>query len=123
MKRLFALLIFIAASGLARAEEPVALSGAEIQTLLTGNTIDGTWNGRAYRQFFNENGTTLYIESGAPVSQGRWKADLEKNLYCSEWGQSGAWSCYEILSQGDAYLWRTPEGKTESFTVLIGNQL
>ena len=37
----------------------VALSAAQIDSLLSGNTAVGAWSGTAYRQYFDASGTTL----------------------------------------------------------------
>ena len=123
MTKIFAVLLSLYLMTPALAEEPVPLQAAEIEVLLNGNTVKGTWDGKAYRQFFDANSVTIYQQDKAPESRGRWKVDAAKNAYCSEWNQSGVWACYEVLSQGDHYLWRSESGHTESFTVLAGKQL
>ena len=100
------------------------LTAAEIEQTLSGNTIEGLWAGRAYKQYFSETGNTLYAEEGRQPSKGRWKADPEKQAYCSWWEMSG-WSCYEVLDGGpDAIIWVSPgSGDRYPATVLPGRQL
>ena len=88
--------------------EPRKLSAGEIENRLIGNTVEGLWDGRPYKQFFDASGNTLYVEDGRQPSMGRWKADAEKDAYCS-WWEVGGWSCYEVLDGGpDTIIWVSP---------------
>ncbi len=99
------------------------LSAAEIEDKLIGNTIRGLWNGQPYRQFFGGSGRTIYVEDGRQPHMGRWKADAEKDQYCSSW--EGRSACYEVLDGGaDAIILVLPgSGKKFPATVLQGDQL
>ena len=98
-------LLFLAALLLApaagHASDPRPLTDAEITQRLAGNTVTGAWSGRAYSQFFNKSGTTVYQQKGAPESRGRWR--VKDGQYCSRWGR-GAWSCYGVLDGGDGRI-------------------
>jgi hypothetical protein len=100
------------------------LSAAEIEDKLIGNTIQGLWDGQPYRQFFDGSGRTIFVEDGRQPSMGRWKADAEKDQYCSSW-QSSRSACYEVLDGGpNAIIWALPgSGKKFPATVLQGDQL
>jgi hypothetical protein len=100
---------------------PKPLSTDDIRTLLTGNTVHGTWAGREYFSYFEANGWTTYVEPGKPSSQGRWQAHDGK--YCSKWGEFGSESCYALEIDGDTLLWVTTEGARYPSTVLEGDQL
>ena len=100
---------------------PKPLSTDDIRTLLTGNTVHGTWAGREYFSYFEANGWTTYVEPGKPSSQGRWMAHDGK--YCSKWGEFGSESCYALEMDGDTLLWVTTEGARYPSTVLPGDQL
>ena len=106
------------------AAEARKLSAAEIEDKLVGNTVEGLWAGRPYKQFFDGSGNTLYVEDGRQPSMGRWKADAEKNAYCS-WWEVGGWSCYEVLDGGpDTIIWVSPgSGEEYPAKVLPGDQL
>jgi hypothetical protein len=99
------------------------LNAAEIEDKLIGNTIQGLWDGQPYRQFFDASGNTVYVEDGRLPSMGRWKADAEKDVYCSWW--EGRSACYEVLDGGpDAIIWVLPGSDIEfPATVLQGDQL
>ena len=99
---------------------PKPLSTDDIRTLLTGNTVHGTWAGREYFSYFEANGWTTYVEPGKPSSQGRWQAHDGK--YCSKWGEFGSESCYALEMDGDT-LWVTTDGARYPSTVLEGDQL
>jgi hypothetical protein len=117
---LLAVLLLGSAAG--HAGDPRPLSGVEITKRLTGNTVIGEWNGRAYAQFFNKSGTTLYQQKGAPESRGRWRVSDGK--YCSRWGR-GSWSCYGVLEGDDGGItWVEPSsGKTHPARVVSGYQV
>ena len=100
---------------------PKPLMTDEIRTLLTGNTVHGTWAGREYYSYFEANGWTTYVEPGKPSSQGRWQAHDDK--YCSKWGEFGSESCCALELDGNALLWVTTEGARYRLTVLPGDQL
>ena len=100
---------------------PKPLTTDEIRTLLTGNTVHGTWAGREYFSYFEANGWTTYVEPGKPSSQGRWQPHDGK--YCSKWGEFGSESCYALEMDGDTLLWVTTEGARYPSTVLEGDQL
>ncbi len=124
-----AMLVVVALAPAIRPAAPAAaderrLSAAEIEEALTGNTIEGTWAGRPYKQYFSASGSTVYAEAGRPPSTGRWKADAAKNAYCSWWEVSG-WACYEVLDGGpDTIIWVSPgSGDRYPAKVLPGKQL
>lgn len=100
------------------------LSAVEIEDMLIGNTIEGLWAGHPYKQFFDASGNTLYVEDGRQPSMGRWKADKEKDAFCS-WWEVGGWSCYEVLDGGpNTILWVAPgSGEKYPAKVLPGDQL
>lgn len=100
------------------------LSAAEIEDKLIGNTIQGLWHDRPYRQFFDGSGNTLYAEDGSQPSMGKWWVDEEKDVYCSS-RQGGRSACYEVLDGGpDAIIWALPSsGRKFPAKVLEGDQL
>ncbi len=100
------------------------LSAAEINQKLIGNTVQGEWDGSPYKQFFDASGNTIYVEDGRMPAFGRWKADPEKDAFCSWWENSGE-SCYEVREVGpDTILWVSPgTGKEFPAKVLQGDQL
>lgn len=99
------------------------VTAAEIETLLSGNTILGTWNGEEYKQYFIADGVTIYAPKRSQSTRGKWRVNAKQNTYESWWEQSG-WSAYKIVRQGDALFWTNTEGKdAQPFTVLPGEQL
>jgi len=100
---------------------PKPLGTDDIRTLLTGNTVHGTWAGREYFSYFEASGWTTYVEPGKPSTLGRWQAHGDK--YCSKWGEMGSESCYALELDGDTLLWVTIEGARYPSTVLPGDQL
>ena len=100
--------------------EPRALDATEISALLSDRTIDGTWNGRPYRQRFDGTGWTLYEPEGGPAEQGKWRVNTETDQYESWWERSG-WSSYAILENDGAYFWAGSSGQAQPFSVRPAN--
>lgn len=115
------LAIFMHFAGVARAE-PVAMGAAEIETLLAGNTITGTWNGSGYQQYFEFGGVTMYLPATGANDAGKWRVDAENQAYESWWRSTG-WTAYKVLRDGDTYLWVDSGGKQHPFTVEAGKQV
>ena len=99
----------------------VQATAAQIDELLRGNTITGTWSGSTYSQYFGDNGLTVYIEDGRPPSRGKWRVKNDTNEYDSWWEQTG-WTPYTVMMTNDGYAW-VNGGKLEPFKVLEGKQV
>jgi len=102
-----------------------ALSAAETQKLLAGNTVLGTGESGATRQYFDPNGDTLFIAADGAPSDGRWR--MEGDQYCSTWPPAQHWSCYAVQGDPDAtpqtIRWIDREGFASPGTVVKGNQI
>ncbi|ATG46053.1 hypothetical protein PhaeoP83_04463 (plasmid) [Phaeobacter inhibens] len=87
----------LSATGLAAQEK--ALTTAEIQELLVGNTVEGIHFGTHTRQYFSPSGLTLWIKSGDETpSEARYK--IEDDQYCSSWvglWSDPEWGCFSIV--------------------------
>ena len=97
------------------------LTGAEINSALSGNTVAGIQDGQAWKQYFDPNGQTTYV-SGGRASPGRWSVRGDK--YCSQWPPSERWDCYAMTGDGDRMTFVPDGGGTDwPVTVSKGNQL
>ncbi len=101
------------------------LSAAEIIELLSGNTAVGTWIDHEYRQYFNEDGQTIYAQQGQRSSLGRWRVNRERNHYESWWERSDWGAGFSITVKDGVYYWVSSTGTTEpqAFDLLKGSQL
>lgn len=101
------------------------LTAAEIEQLLTGNTAVGHWIDHAYRQYFGDDGATIYAQENTRSSLGRWRVNRAKNHYESWWERIGWGAGYSIVLKDDIYYWVSSVGSTEpqAFEVLPGSQL
>jgi len=97
------------------------LTAAQIETLLAGNTAAGTWSGARYRQYFGENGFTVYIPEGGKADEGKWRANAETDVYESWWRSTG-WTPYTIVMTNDGYAFVNGE-VPEQFDVYEGRQV
>jgi len=121
-KYLFAVLLLTV--GVANANDKT-LSAAEIKDLLTGNTAVGEWLGSKYRQFFDDDGSTIYAQENTRSSLGQWRVSFSKNHYESWWERVGWGEGFSIVVKDDVYYWVSSAGNTEpqAFEVVSGSQL
>ena len=98
--------------------EDIKLTAGEISTLLTGNTISGTWVGVPYTSTYSPDGVTVYTEEGRPAQRGRWRVNEQTDEYESWWEQSG-WSGYVIVRSDEGLAWLF-KGTRQPFVVIDG---
>ncbi len=106
MRFLISIVAALLLTGSATAAEK-KLSGPEISQILTEQQFQGTHRGGPVQQFFSKSGSTLYTENGSP-SQGLW--EVRGDQYCSQWPPSETWSCYDVLADGNAMSFVSPDG-------------
>ena len=98
----------------------VQATAAQIDELLRGNTITGTWGASTYTQYFDDSGFTVYIADGRPPSRGKWRVKVDTDQYDSWWENTG-WTAYTVMMTNEGYAW--VNGDTlEYFQVLDGKQ-
>jgi hypothetical protein len=107
MKRLLTASIVLLNGSAGMAAE-AKLSGAEILSLLSDQTLAGAEAGSKIEQIFQKGGLTLYTDNGAQ-SQGEWK--VEEDQYCSVWPPSTFWACYDVLRDGARVTFVSRGGK------------
>ncbi|MET4128761.1 hypothetical protein [Roseovarius sp. MBR-6] len=100
----------------------VKLGADEVEALLAGNTIVGTWSGTSYRQYFAPDGTTLYVPEGGKPDEGRWRTNPETHDYESWWRSTG-WTPYALVRTEDGGLAWVNGDRLEPFRVLEGRQV
>ena len=104
-----------------RNADVLPLSAEQINRLLAGNTITGTWSGAGYRQYFAQGGMTMYIPDDGRADQGRWRVNTQTSQYES-WWQMSDWSGYTVVMTNNGYAWA--KGTIlEPFTVAPGKQV
>ena len=122
LRMLIAALVLLLAAVPGQTEDLKNLTAAEIETLLTGNTAVGQWSGKNYRQFFSDDGSTIYAQEGVRSSLGQWRVNRSKNLYES-WWQRSEWTGYPVATDGKLYYWISHSLPPQSFEILSGQQL
>jgi len=111
------LLVLFGAGFPASAQDAKPLTGAEIVTLLAGNSIEGTWGPSHFRSYFAMDGTTLYQPQGQSPEQGQWK--VAGNQYCSVADEGDV--CFNLYRAGEELIWEDPQsGKRFSAKVIQG---
>ena len=88
--------------------------------LLKGNTLNGEWAGRPFRQHFSESGSTKYKDGNGSVSLGIWRVNAS-GQYCSVWPPSSREVCYDVLVDGMDVYWKSG-GEIYFSTVSIGDR-
>ncbi len=103
-----------------RKGKPISLqlTAPQIEALLSGNTIKGTWSGAAYSQYYSGTGKTVYMPEGGRPDEGRWRANAGTDQYESWWRSTG-WTPYTVIATNDGFAWVNGE-TLEPFTVRQG---
>jgi len=90
-------------------EPPISAQAPDQQQLielLSGNTLDGLWAGRPFRQYFAPSGSTQYKEGNGPPSRGTWRIN-SSGRYCSVWPLSTREACYQVLVENSNVYWKS----------------
>lgn len=113
-------LTFAVMAGVAEAQS-VKLSEIEIDILLSGNTAVGVWDGIAYRQFFGEDGVTIFAQDDARSSRGAWR--VQDGEYQSMWPGDAGWEGWLVMEFDGVWFWVSKTTPPTPFEVLQGSQL
>lgn len=97
------------------------LNAPQIKTLLSGNTIEGKWDGTSYRSYYDPDGMTVYQADGGPQIKGKWRVDPNTDQYESWWEHTG-WVNYTVLRTSTGYAWQQ-DGGTQPFAVVQGRKI
>lgn len=116
------LVLFATSTFYLQADELQRLSASEIKELLSGKTAIGQWDGKNYRQYFREDGITIYAQQGSRSSRGKWRVDTTENTYQSLW-EVGGWASYPVARSGEKLYWLSSSLPPQSFKVVEGEQL
>jgi hypothetical protein len=108
----FLLFLLVSTLAFVFAQDEVTMTQEEFTTLLIGNTVVGEWAGVPYRQFFAEDGSTIYL-SGSSKTEGTWRVN-EMGDYCSVWPPSSDEACYKVTRLGDELLWYSGDNRYPS---------
>lgn len=103
------------------AAQSVKLQGHEISILLSGNTAVGVWDGNAYRQYFDADGTTIYAQEGARSARGQWRVVGEE--YQSIWPKDTEWQGWFVMEFNGQWFWVSKSTPPTPFDVVEGQKL
>ncbi|MCK8462249.1 hypothetical protein MUY35_00115 [Aliiroseovarius sp. S1339] len=123
MKRRVALAFLCALLAVPAVAQSVKLKAEDITALLTGNTAVGIWDGRAYRQYFDPDGTTIFAQEGTPSSQGEWRSDAERDEFQSIWPSDTEWEGWYVMEYLGDYFWVSKTTPPTPFKILNGRRL
>ena len=124
MRRRTALLVLCSLLATAPAAgQSAKLNASEIEVLLTGNTAVGTWEGQAYRQYFEPDGTTIFAQNGVRSSRGEWRIDSARDEYQSIWPSDVEWEGWYVMEYLGDYFWVSKTTPPTPFKILEGQRL
>lgn len=101
--------------------QSVKLEGDEISILLSGNTAVGVWGDASYRQYFDPDGTTIYVEEGSNSALGTWR--VTGDSYQSIWSGDADWSGWFVMEFGGDFFWVSKSTPPTPFMVVDGQKL
>ena len=82
----------------ARAQDVTWLSGAEIETLLKGRTLDGMYaSGRRFTESYLESGGLTYTEDGVTLN-GHWS--VRSGTLCTIYDTDPTGGCFRVAPMG-----------------------
>lgn len=96
-----------------------ALSGDQIRSLLSGNTVQGSMEATGvYTEFYAADGTIKGKDSAGKVYTGVWSIDGDN--MCFQYGSDPA-DCWQVAKDGDQIQW-VIDGKVDGTgTIIMGN--
>jgi len=121
MLRCIAVLLMLGAS--ASHAQSVKLADHEISALLSGNTALGIWQGVQYRQYFAEDGTSIFAQEGTKSALGRWRVDTTADEFQSIWARDTIWEGWYIMVYAGAFFWVSKSTPPTLFKVVEGQNL
>jgi hypothetical protein len=101
--------------------QSVKLEASEIAILLSGNTAVGAWGDTSYRQYFDPDGTTIYVEDGVNSALGEWR--VSEDSYQSIWSGDIDWSGWFVMEFSGDFYWVSKTTPPTPFSVVDGQQL
>lgn len=101
--------------------QSVKLEGNEIAILLSDNTVLGDWGGVSYRQYFDPDGATIYVEDGTNTALGEWR--VVGNSYQSIWSGDMDWSERFVMEFAGDFYWVSKAIPPTPFSVVDGQNL
>ncbi len=124
MKRIFILVLsgLMSLAGAVQGQS-VKLQSHEISALLTGNTAVGHWEGQSYRQYFGEDGITIYAAQGARSARGEWRVSDDASEYQSIWPGDTEWEGWLVMEYAGTYFWVSKTTPPTPFRIEEGKQL
>jgi len=91
------LLVFsVLSSSYAYGQSGKSLSGSQIHALLSDARVKGTDFEQSFGTPKDEIPASTTYWQGKNASYGWWR--VTGDTYCSQWQQSGPWSCYDVFS-------------------------
>ena len=104
-----AMFIMLATVGMIGSADAAELTGAEIKTMLAGNSIYLETTGESVTGkagqgviFYPSDGTSLYKTPAGVIWHGKW--EIKDNTVCTNWNERPVTACSKYDKAGDAVL-------------------
>lgn len=123
LRYLLLILVFSTLGVTGAMAQSVKLAAHEIDALLSGNTAIGKWQGTSYRQYFGDDGSTIYAQSGSRSALGQWRVDNTVDEYQSIWARDTQWEGWYVMEYAGAYFWVSKSTPPTPFQVVEGQKL
>ncbi|HEY9037506.1 MAG TPA: hypothetical protein VIN05_00990 [Roseovarius sp.] len=94
------------------------MSAEEISRLLSGNTAEGQWEGKAYKSYFAADGTTIFAPGNADALIGKWRVNSDSQELESFFDAVG-WTGYAVVRTDTGFAWMK-DGEAYPFLVFEG---
>ena len=118
----FAAFAFTVLASAANAQS-VKLTASEIDVLLSGNTAIGLWEGVPNRQYFGDDGATIFAQDGARSARGEWRVDDVLDEFQSIWPGDTEWEGWFVMEYAGDWYWVSRATAPTPFSVVDGEQL
>ncbi len=113
--------LIVGSSGAFALAQENMMTADDIARLLSGNTIEGQWDGTAYKSYFDPDGTTIFVPVNADALTGKWRVNAQAGEFESFFDAVG-WTGYAVLRTDAGFAWMK-DGVAYPFAVLEGRVL
>ena len=117
---LVGLALCIACAGHAQS---VKLTSNQILELLSGKTVVGSWSGKDYRQYFDEDGSTTFLGKDNNKIIGKWKFDQNTDELKSVLYEDQEWESWYVMEYTKDYYWVSKTTPPTQFEIENGKKL
>lgn len=117
------LIVLVLCMGSIGHTQSIKLTSNQIVDLLSGKTVVGSWSGEAYRQYFNQDGSTTFLSKDNNKIIGKWKVDQNTDELKSVLFEDQEWGAWYIMEYAEDYYWVSKTTPPTQFEIEDGKKL